>query len=164
MEDEYKYDGGFEHSHEADFFTDPSLLDQSFDYKPEDEWTESYQPSAIQEACALGLSRTLESSVYLDRSLLSHEDKDEMVNEWELGEDFSPQPHFHRRSTGSYEGDEETSVTDLTFPSKKSSTENGIGYQQKVIRSSVFDLFISGIIVCVIPFNMLMCMSFMFSS
>ncbi|MCI4392603.1 hypothetical protein PGIGA_G00147750 [Pangasianodon gigas] len=132
VEDEYEYARGFEHSHKAHFFTDPSLLDQSFDYKPEDEWTESYQPSAIEEAHELGLSGTLEDSAYLDHSLLSCEDKDATVNEWELGEDFSPQPHVHRRSTGSYEGDEETSVIDLTFHSKKSSTENGISYQQKL--------------------------------
>lgn len=69
----------------------------------------------------------------MDHSLLACEDKDETVNEWELGEDFSPQPDFHRRSTGSYEGDVEASVVDLTFHLKKSSTENGISYQKKVI-------------------------------
>lgn len=133
MKDEYKYARGFEHSHQTHFFTDPSLLEQSFDYKPEDEWTESYQPSATEEAQDIGLSGTLEGNAYLDHSLLSREDMDETVNEWELGEDVSPQHDFHRRSTGSYEGDEETSVIDLTFHSKKSSTENGISYQQKVM-------------------------------
>lgn len=133
MEDEYQYARGFEPSRQAHFFTDPSLLEQSFDYKPEDEWTESYQPSATEGARDLGLSGTLEGGAFLDHSLLSCEDEDETVNEWELGEDFSPQPDFHRRSTGSYEGDEETSGIDLTFHLKKNSTENGISYQQKVI-------------------------------
>ncbi|KAM9446443.1 endosome-associated-trafficking regulator 1 [Clarias gariepinus] len=132
VEDEYKYTRDFENCLKADFFTDPTLLDQSFDYKPEDEWTDSYHPSAIDGAHDLGLSGALDGGAYLDHSLLSCEDKDETVNEWELGEDFSPQPHFHRKSTGSYEGDEETSVIDLTFHSKKRSTENGISYQQKL--------------------------------
>lgn len=126
VEDEDVYARGFEHSHQVHFFTDPSLLEQSFDYKPEDEWAESYQPSAIEDVRDFGLSGTL------DHSLLSCEGKDETVNEWELAEDFSPQPRFQRRSTGSYEGDEETSVIDLTFHSKKSSTENGISSQQKL--------------------------------
>lgn len=133
-EDEYTYARGFEPSHKTHFFTDPSLLERSFDYKPEDEWTESYQPSAIDEAHDLGLCGTLEGGVYLEDSLLSCEDTDEAVNEWELGEDV-PGPRFYRRSTGSYEGDEETSVINPSFPAKTSGTENGISYQQKVIRS-----------------------------
>lgn len=129
MQDEYKFVSSFKHSYKGHFFTDPSLLKQSFDFKPEDEWTESYQPSGIDQVHALGLSSSLEGNTYLDPSLLSCED--ETVKEWELREDFSPQHDFHRRSTGSYEGDEETSVVDLTFQSKNS-TENGIRYQEKV--------------------------------
>ncbi|KAK3538930.1 hypothetical protein QTP86_023476 [Hemibagrus guttatus] len=129
VEDEYKYVSGFKHSHKGHFFTDPSILEQSFDFKPEDEWTESYQPSGIDQAHDLGLSDALEGNAYLDHSLLSCED--ETVKEWELREDFSPQRDFHRRSTGSYEGDAETSVVDLTFQSKNS-TENGIRYQEKL--------------------------------
>uniref|UniRef100_A0AAR2JLU7 Endosome-associated-trafficking regulator 1 n=1 Tax=Pygocentrus nattereri TaxID=42514 RepID=A0AAR2JLU7_PYGNA len=105
---------------------------QSFDNEPDDEWTESYQPSAVEEAHELGLCGTLKSA-YLDHSLLSNEDKDETANEWALDEGFSPEPHFHRRSTGSYEGDEETSVIDISYHTKKSSAENGIRDQQKVV-------------------------------
>ncbi|KAG7318501.1 hypothetical protein KOW79_018256 [Hemibagrus wyckioides] len=129
VQDEYKFVSGFKHSHKGHFFTDPSLLEQSFNFKPEDEWTESYQPSGIDQVHDLGLSSSLEGNAYLDHSLLSCED--ETVKEWELREDFSPQRDFHRRSTGSYEGDEETSVVDLTFQSKNS-TENGIRYQEKL--------------------------------
>ncbi|KAF7687324.1 hypothetical protein HF521_014552 [Silurus meridionalis] len=126
VEDEYKYTTAFEPSQKAHFFTDPSLLEQSFDYKPEDEWTESYQPSTIKDAHDLGLSGVL------DCSLLSCVAEDETLNEWELEEDISPQHHFPRRNTDSYEGDEETSLIDLTFHAKKGSTENGISYQQKL--------------------------------
>ncbi|XP_027001507.1 endosome-associated-trafficking regulator 1 isoform X1 [Tachysurus fulvidraco] len=129
VEDVCKYASGFKHSQKGHFFTDPSLLEQSFDYKPEDEWTESYQPSCIDQVHKLGMNAVLEGSAYLDHSLLSCED--ETVKEWELQEDFSPQRDFHRRSTGSYEGDEETSVVDLTFQ-VKNSTENGISYQEKL--------------------------------
>lgn len=131
MEDEYKYASGFEHSHKGHFFADPSLLEQSFDYKPEDEWIESYQPLSIDQSHDLGLSGVLKGSTLLDHSLLSCEDEDETVNEWEVRKDCSPQHHFHRRSTGSYEGDEETSVVDITLHSK-GSVDNGIIYQQKV--------------------------------
>ncbi|KAI5088231.1 serologically defined colon cancer antigen 3-like, partial [Silurus meridionalis] len=126
VEDEYKYTTAFEPSQKAHFFTDPSLLEQSFDYKPEDEWTESYQTSTIKDAHDLGLSGVL------DCSLLSCVAEDETLNEWELEEDISPQHHFPRRNTDSYEGDEETSLIDLTFHAKKGSTENGISYQQKL--------------------------------
>ncbi|XP_060740061.1 endosome-associated-trafficking regulator 1 isoform X2 [Tachysurus vachellii] len=121
VRDEFKYASGFKHSHDGHFFTDPSLLEQSFDYKPEDEWTESYQPSCIDQVHKLGLNAVLEGSAYLDHSLLSCED--ETAKEWELQEDFSPQRDFHRRSTSSYEGDEETSVVDLTFQLREENSQ-----------------------------------------
>ncbi|XP_027001512.1 endosome-associated-trafficking regulator 1 isoform X2 [Tachysurus fulvidraco] len=121
VEDVCKYASGFKHSQKGHFFTDPSLLEQSFDYKPEDEWTESYQPSCIDQVHKLGMNAVLEGSAYLDHSLLSCED--ETVKEWELQEDFSPQRDFHRRSTGSYEGDEETSVVDLTFQLREENSQ-----------------------------------------
>ncbi|XP_036455083.1 endosome-associated-trafficking regulator 1 [Colossoma macropomum] len=130
--DEYNYPRGLDHRHKGQFFTDPSLLGQSFDNEPDDEWTESYQPSAVEEAHELGLCGTLKSGAYLDHSLLSNEDKDDTENEWALDEGFSPETHFHRRSTGSYEGDEETSVIDISYHTKKSSAENGVRDQQKL--------------------------------
>ncbi|XP_072520878.1 endosome-associated-trafficking regulator 1 [Salminus brasiliensis] len=130
VEDEYNYPRGFDHSHKGPFFTDPSLLGQSFDTEPDDEWTESYQPSAIEEAHELGLCG--KPGAYLDHSLLSNEDKDDTANDWELEEGFSPKTHVLRRSTGSYEGDEETSVIDISYHTKISSTENRIRDQQKL--------------------------------
>ncbi|XP_066510829.1 endosome-associated-trafficking regulator 1 [Hoplias malabaricus] len=125
VEDEYNYSSGFIHSHHGQYFTDPSLLGHS-----DDEWTESYQPSAVEEAHDLGLCG--KSVAHLDHSLLSSEDKDDTANDWEPGEGFSPETHFPRRSTGSYEGDEETSVIDISYRTKKSSTENDIRDQQKL--------------------------------
>lgn len=130
VEDEYNYPRGFDHSHKGQFFNDPSLLDQSFDTEPDDEWTESYQPSAVEEAHELGLYG--KHGAYLDHSLLSGEDKDDTANEWEVEEGFPPKPHVHRRSTGSYEGDEETSVIDISYHTKISSTENRVRDQQKL--------------------------------
>ncbi|KAI4898346.1 hypothetical protein NFI96_024573 [Prochilodus magdalenae] len=131
-EDEYNYNRGLDHRHKGQFFTDPLLLDQSFDTEPDDEWTASYQPSAVEEAHELGLCATLNSAAHMDHSLLSSEDKDDTANEWALDAGFSPDAHFHRRSTGSYEGDEETSVIDISYHTKKSSAENGIRDQQKL--------------------------------
>lgn len=145
-EEEYDYSSDFSRSREGQFFTDHSLLGQSFENELEDEWTESYQPSAIEEAHDLGLCGTLKSGAYLDHSLLSSEDKDDTANEWELEEDFSPETHFSRRSTGSYEGDEETSVIDISYHTKKLSTESGIRDQQKVLETCIIHWFVFFII------------------
>ncbi|TSM86001.1 snRNA-activating protein complex subunit 4 [Bagarius yarrelli] len=131
VEDDYQYTSGFQAGPKGPFFTDPSLLEQSFDCKPEDEWTESYQPSGIDQTHDLGLNVVLDNSAYFSRSLLSCEDEDESVNEWELREGFSPRHDLHRRSTGSYEGDDEPSVVDRSFQGKISA-ENGINYQEKL--------------------------------
>ncbi|XP_026862008.2 endosome-associated-trafficking regulator 1 isoform X1 [Electrophorus electricus] len=131
-EDKYNYPRGFDHSHKGHFFTDPSVLGHSFGSESEYEWTEIYQPSTIEEAHDLGLCGSLEGRNVLPHSLLYNEDKDETANKWDVGEGFSPETQFSRKSTGSYEGDEETSVIDVSFHTKKSSAENGIRDQQKL--------------------------------
>ncbi|XP_076854164.1 endosome-associated-trafficking regulator 1 [Brachyhypopomus gauderio] len=126
VEDKYNYPRGFDRSHKGHFFTDPSVLGQTSDNEPDCEWTEIYQPSAVEEAHDLGLCGSLEGKPFLlPHSLLYNEERDETADEWE-------ETHFPRKSTGSYEGDEETSVIDISFHAKKSSAENGIRDQQKL--------------------------------
>ncbi|XP_062873996.1 endosome-associated-trafficking regulator 1 [Trichomycterus rosablanca] len=127
LADEYEYSRGFDHSPKSHFFTDPSLLAQSFYDEHEGEWTGNYQHSAAEQPH--GLSGNLDGSAFLDHSLMS---KDETVDEWEVGNDFLPDTRFHRKSTGSYEGDVETSVIDVTFQAKKNSTDNVVRDQQKL--------------------------------
>lgn len=103
------------------------MLAESFYDEPEDECNKRYPLSPPEKSHTM--AGTLDGSAFLDHSMMS---KDETVDEWELGNDFSPETHFNRKSTGSYEGDVETSVIDLTFH-VKNSTDNMVRHQQKVI-------------------------------
>ncbi|XP_028845252.1 endosome-associated-trafficking regulator 1 [Denticeps clupeoides] len=122
---------GFDNDHQGNFFTEPSALTQSFEEEPEEEWTGSYQPAAIEEAHTFDLGRTLDCSTYSGQSS-SIEDKHDSVCSWHLDGEYSPEAHPARRSTGSYEGDEETSIVDLAYSSTKSNSENGSKNFQKI--------------------------------
>ncbi|RXN21195.1 serologically defined colon cancer antigen 3-like protein [Labeo rohita] len=75
----------------------------------------------------------LDLGAYSEQSSLCSDEREANVTEWELGHsDFLPQNHLARRSTGSYEGDEETSVIDISFHPKRSNAENGAKNPQQL--------------------------------
>lgn len=66
-------------------------------------------------------------------SLCTEEEEETSTSQWQVDEEFSPEAHQSRRAPVNYEGDDETSMAELTYKTKKSSTENGNRDQQKVI-------------------------------
>ncbi|XP_051964590.1 endosome-associated-trafficking regulator 1-like [Xyrauchen texanus] len=102
------------------FFTDPSVLSQPSESEPEEGWTGTEEAQDF-EPCG-----TLDSSAYSEQSSLCSEEREGNITEWEVAKfDFLPKNHLVRSSTGSYEGDEETSVIDISFHPKRSNGENG---------------------------------------
>ncbi|XP_073807203.1 endosome-associated-trafficking regulator 1 isoform X5 [Danio rerio] len=93
---EQDYNTSIDFATKGPFFTDPSALCQPPESEPDETWIESHQRDEREAA------------------------------EWELGQsDFLPKKHLSRISTGSYEGDEETSVIDISFHHKRGNAENG---------------------------------------
>ncbi|XP_051552479.1 endosome-associated-trafficking regulator 1-like isoform X2 [Myxocyprinus asiaticus] len=109
------------------FFTDPSVLSQPSESQPEERWTETEEPQDIE------LCGTLDLSAYSEQSSLCSEERVGNVTEWEVDEfDFLPKNHLARSSTGSYEGDEEISVIDISIHPKKSDAKNGTRNPQQL--------------------------------
>ncbi|XP_030647752.1 endosome-associated-trafficking regulator 1 [Chanos chanos] len=133
-DDSYTLSNDFDIRHKGHFFTNSKSVSECLESEPdnEEEWTESYQPSAVEEAHELGLCGTLDNSTFFDQLSLAGEEKDETANEWQSDEEISPKIHTSRKSTGSYEGDEETSIADLSFHLGKNSGGDGRRDQHKL--------------------------------
>ncbi|XP_043095633.1 endosome-associated-trafficking regulator 1 [Puntigrus tetrazona] len=121
---ERDYNTSIDFATKGPFFSDPSALCQPSENEPEETWIEGCHPSNQSHDFELG--GTLDLSAYSEQSSLCSDEREANVTEWEPGDsDFMPQNHLARRSTGSYEGDEETSVIDISFHAKRGSDENG---------------------------------------
>ncbi|XP_051533473.1 endosome-associated-trafficking regulator 1 isoform X2 [Myxocyprinus asiaticus] len=119
-QDEKDYNSSTGFAPKGQFFTDPSVLSQPSESEPEERWT------GTEEAQDFELCGTLDSSAYSEQSSLCSEEREGNITEWEVATfDFLPKNHLVRRSTGSYEGDEETSVIDISFHPKRSNAEYG---------------------------------------
>ncbi|XP_016361262.1 serologically defined colon cancer antigen 3 homolog [Sinocyclocheilus anshuiensis] len=130
---EQDYNTSIDFATKGPFFTDPSVLCQPCANEPEETWIESCHPSALDGSHDFDLCGTLDLSAYSEQSSLSSDEKEANVTAWELGDsDFLPKDHLARRSTGSYEGDEETSVIDISFHPKRSNAENGTKNPQQL--------------------------------
>lgn len=122
--DEQDYNTSVDVATKGPFFTDPSALCQPPESEPEETWIESHHPSAIEGSPDFELCGASDISAYSEQSSLCSDERE--AAEWELGQsDFLPKKHLSRISTGSYEGDEETSVIDISFHHKRSNAENG---------------------------------------
>ncbi|KAL0192843.1 hypothetical protein M9458_011139, partial [Cirrhinus mrigala] len=120
------YNTSIDYVTKGPFFTDPSVLGQPSENEPEETWIESCHPSALDASHDFELCDTSDLGAYSEQSSLCSDEREANVTEWELGHsDFLPKNHLARRSTGSYEGDEETSVIDMSFHPKRSNAENG---------------------------------------
>ncbi|XP_050964843.1 endosome-associated-trafficking regulator 1 [Labeo rohita] len=130
---EQDYNTSIDYVTKGPFFTDPSVLGQPSENEPEEPWIESCHPSALDASHDFELCDTLDLGAYSEQSSLCSDEREANVTEWELGHsDFLPQNHLARRSTGSYEGDEETSVIDISFHPKRSNAENGAKNPQQL--------------------------------
>lgn len=124
---EQDYNNSIDFATKGPFFSDPSALE------PEETWIESCQPSALDGSHDFELCGTLDLGAYSEQSSLCSDEREANVTEWELGDsDFLPNNNLARRSTGSYEGDEETSVIDISFHPKRSNSENGTKNPQQL--------------------------------
>lgn len=115
---------------------DHTPFPQFLENDTKEEWAGSYQPSAIEEAHEFGLCGTAaaDSSTYSGQSsLCTEEEEDTSLSVWQVDEEFSPKAPQYRSAPVNYEGDDETSMAELSYKTKKSSTENGHRDQQKVI-------------------------------
>lgn len=130
---EQDYNTSIDFATKGPFFSDPSVLCQPSEDEPEETWIESCRPSALDGSHDFELSGTLDLSAFSEQSSLCSDERGAHVTEWELcNSDFLPKSHLARRSTGSYEGDEETSVIDISFHPKRSNAENGTKNPQQV--------------------------------
>ncbi|XP_026067904.1 endosome-associated-trafficking regulator 1 [Carassius auratus] len=124
---EQDYNNSIDFATKGPFFSDPSALE------PEETWIESCQPSALDGSHDFELCGTLDLGAYSEQSSLCSDEREANVTEWELEDsDFLPNNNLARRSTGSYEGDEETSVIDISFHPKRSNAENGTKNPQQL--------------------------------
>ncbi|XP_077087792.1 endosome-associated-trafficking regulator 1 [Siphateles boraxobius] len=115
------------------FFTDPSVLSQPSESEHEETWIESCHPSALEGSHDFQLCGASDHSAYSEQSSLCSDEREANETEWELGQsDFLLKNHLGRRSTGSYEGDEETSVIDISFHSKRNNAEIGTKNAQQL--------------------------------
>lgn len=115
---------------------DHTPFPQFLENDTKEEWAGSYQPSAIEEVHEFRLCGTAaaDSSTYSGQSsLCTEEEEDTSLSVWQVDEEFSPKAPQYRRAPVNYEGDDETSMAELSYKTKKSSTENGHRDQQKVI-------------------------------
>ncbi|CAB1319428.1 unnamed protein product [Coregonus sp. 'balchen'] len=140
-EGEYTTPGpkSFDQDFQGHFYIDPAPFPQSLDNETE-EWAGSYQPSAIEEAHEFRLCGTAaaDSSTYSGQSsLCTEEEEDTSSSVWQMDEEFSPKALRDRRAPVNYEGDDKTSMAELSYKTKKSSTENGHRDQQKNIKDLV---------------------------
>lgn len=130
---EQDYNTSIDFATKGPFFTDPSVLCQPSESEPEETWIESCHPSALEGSHDFQLHGNLDLSAYSEQSSLCSDEREANVTEWELDQsDFLPKKHLERRSTGSYEGDEETSVIDISFHLKRNNAENGTKNAQQV--------------------------------
>ncbi|KTF74674.1 hypothetical protein cypCar_00036880 [Cyprinus carpio] len=130
---EQDYNTSIDFATKGPFFSDPSVLCQPSEDEPEETWIESCRPSALDGSHDFELSGTLDLSAFSEQSSLCSDERGAHVTEWELcNSDFLPKSHLARRSTGSYEGDEETSVIDISFHPKRSNAENGTKNPQQL--------------------------------
>ncbi|XP_014027552.1 endosome-associated-trafficking regulator 1 isoform X1 [Salmo salar] len=135
-EGEYTIPGpkSFDQDFQGHFYVDPAPFPQSLDNETK-EWAGSYQPSAIEEVHEFRLCGTAaaDSSTYSGQSsLCTEEEEDTSLSVWQVDEEFSPKAPQYRRAPVNYEGDDETSMAELSYKTKKSSTENGHRDQQKL--------------------------------
>uniref|UniRef100_A0A672ME16 Endosome-associated-trafficking regulator 1 n=1 Tax=Sinocyclocheilus grahami TaxID=75366 RepID=A0A672ME16_SINGR len=122
---EQDYNTSIDFATKGPFFADPSVLCQPSEDEPEETWIESCHPSALDGSHDFELCGTLDLGAYSEQSSLCSDEREANVTEWELGDsDFLPKNNLARRSTGSYEGDEETSVIDVSFHLKRGNAEN----------------------------------------
>ncbi|XP_010875031.1 endosome-associated-trafficking regulator 1 [Esox lucius] len=134
-EGEYTTPKSFDQDFQGHFYIDPTPFPQSLDNETEDEWAGSYQPSAIEEAHEFGLCGTAaaESSTYSGQSsLCTEEEEDTSSSLWQVDKEFSPEASQSKRAPVNYEGDDETSIAEHSYKTKKSSTETGNRDQQKL--------------------------------
>ncbi|XP_021461051.2 endosome-associated-trafficking regulator 1 isoform X1 [Oncorhynchus mykiss] len=134
-EGEYTIPGpkSFDQDFQGHFYIDPAPFPQSLDNETK-EWAGSYQPSAIEEAHEFRLCGTAaaDSSTYSGQSsLCTEEEEDTSLSVWQVDEEFSPKAPQYRSAPVNYVGDDETSIAELSYKTKKSSTENGHRDQQK---------------------------------
>ncbi|XP_020324253.1 endosome-associated-trafficking regulator 1-like [Oncorhynchus kisutch] len=135
-EGEYTIPGpkSFDQDFQGHFYIDPAPFPQSLDNETK-EWAVSYQPSAIEEAHEFRLCGTAaaDSSTYSGQSsLCTEEEEDTSLSVWQVDEELSPKAPQYRSAPVNYEGDDETSMAELSYKTKKSSTENGHRDQQKL--------------------------------
>ncbi|XP_056093823.1 endosome-associated-trafficking regulator 1 isoform X1 [Rhinichthys klamathensis goyatoka] len=130
---EQDYNTSRDFATKGSFFTDPSVLSQPSESEHEETWIESCHPSAFEGSHDFQLCGTSDHSAYSEQSSLCSDEREANETEWELGQsDFPPKNHLGRRSTGSYEGDEETSVIDISFHSKRNNAEIGTKHAQQL--------------------------------
>nr|XP_046203890.1 endosome-associated-trafficking regulator 1-like isoform X1 [Oncorhynchus gorbuscha] len=134
-EGEYTIPGpkSFDQDFQGHFYVDPAPFPQSLDNETK-EWAGSYQPSAIEEAHEFRLCGTAaadSSTCSGQSSLCTEEEEDTSLSVWQVDEEFSPKAPQYRSAPVNYEGDDETSMAELSYKTKKSSTENGHRGQQK---------------------------------
>lgn len=127
------YNTSIDFATKGPFFPDPSVLSQPSESEHEETWIESCHPSALEGSHDFQLCGTSDHSAYSEQSSLCSDEREANETEWELGEsDFLPKNHLGRRSTGSYEGDEETSAIDVSYHSKRNNAKIGTKHAQQV--------------------------------
>ncbi|XP_024272855.1 endosome-associated-trafficking regulator 1-like isoform X3 [Oncorhynchus tshawytscha] len=120
----------FDQDFQGHFYIDPAPFPQSLDNETK-EWAGSYQPSAIEEAHEFRLCGTAAADSSTYSSLCTEEEEDTSLSVWQVDEELSPKAPQYRSAPVNYEGDDETSMAELSYKTKKSSTENGHRDQQK---------------------------------
>ncbi len=127
------YNTSIDFAMKGPFFSDPSVLCQPSENEPEETWIESCHTLTLDDSHDFELRGTLDLGAYSEQSSLCSDEREAAVTEWKLGDsDVLPKNHLARRSTGSYEGDEETSVIDISFHPKRGNAENGSKNPQQV--------------------------------
>ncbi|TRY95907.1 hypothetical protein DNTS_021427 [Danionella cerebrum] len=128
---EQDYTSSIDFSTSRPFFNDPTELCQPPESKADENWSESQHPLALEGSHVFDFCGTLQLSNYSEQSSLCNDERD--AAEWHLGRsEILQKKHVTRKSTGSYEGEEETSMTDVFFQQKKKNGETGMENLQQL--------------------------------
>ncbi|KAJ8414976.1 hypothetical protein AAFF_G00024990 [Aldrovandia affinis] len=114
---------------------DPFLIDSTpFKNSPhydKKECSGSYEPSAIEEAHDFELCRIL-GNEYTNPPTVSTEELKRETILWQLDTEYLQEACVPKRSTASHDGDQKTSVSDISFQTEQCNTTNGSRDQQKL--------------------------------
>lgn len=123
----------FSPKHGDPHLLDPFLIDSTpFRKSPhyDNEWSGSYEPSAIEEAHDFEPCRILENE-YTNLPPVSTDELKGATISWQL--DTEQEACLPKRSTVSHDRDQETSVSDIFSQTKQCNTTTGSRDQHKVI-------------------------------